>query len=418
MEKELKYLLQKIGILKERYDIKRDEEEKFNIFSVMYKEHDERRLHSRFIATLLNPVGSHGVENLFLKNFIEDFEYLDFINFKNAVVYPEEWNKKENNNIDILIIDRSSKYAIIIENKIYAGDSNNESGGQLERYYKHVRDSENIPKNNISVFYLTLDGHDPSNESLGDFKTLEKINGQCISYENNIITWLKTCLKGAYDKPFLRESILQYVKLINKMTNNETDIEERLKIKDIISQNKDSMTAAKYLIDNFKHVKWHTIDHFWSELENEFVDKGLEIIKNVDKESITQLTHYYNNKREEEGGITIRINEELECFIWHEKDEPLFWGFEENKINYSQKKALEKLTKDQEIEEVTGDYWWNYFEFPDNDKLWLKDFSNEKTFNLIDPIFRKKTILKIVEDILEFIDKKMNIVVSRKDNSN
>lgn len=407
MEKELKHLIQKIGILKERYDISRNEEERFNIFSVMYKEHDERRLHSRFVATILNPIGSHGMKELFLKTFVEIFPELDFSNFKNAVVYPEEWNKKENNNIDILIIDRTSKNAIIIENKIYAGDSNNESGGQLERYYKHVRDYENIAEENISVFYLTLDGHSPSTESLGEFETLEKINGQCISYETHILKWLMVCVKLVYDKPFVRESILQYEKLLNKMTNNETDIEERIKIKDIIGENKDSMTSTKYLIDNFKHVKWHTIADFWSELEKEFSDRGLEIVNSIDRESITQLTHYPNNKKEEEGGITFKIKEELGAFVWHEKDEWLFWGFEKEGISDSQKQILENLTKDGQIKE-SGSYWWNYFEFLDGEMLWLKDFTKEKTFNLIDPEIRKGTVMKIVDDVLKFIDDKMN----------
>lgn len=407
MENELKYLLQKIGILKERYDISRNEEERFNIFSVMYKEHDERRLHSRFVATILNPVGSHGMKELFLKTFIEIFPELDFLNFKNAVVYPEEWNKKENNNIDILIIDRTLRNAIIIENKIHAGDSNNESGGQLERYYKHVRDFENIPEENINVFYLTLDGHSPSTESLGEFETLERINGQCISYENHILKWLKVCVKAVYDKPFVRESILQYEKLLNKMTNNETDIEERIKIKDIIAQNKDSMISTKYLIDNFKHVKWHTIADFWSELEKEFSNRGLEILNSIDTESITQLTHYPNNKKEEEGGITFKIKDGLEAFVWHEKDEWLFWGFEKEGINDSQKHKMENLTKDGLIKE-SGSYWWNYFEFLDGEMLWLKDFKKEKTFNLINPEIRKETVMKIVDDVLKFIDDNMN----------
>ncbi|MFN0293032.1 PD-(D/E)XK nuclease family protein [Pedobacter helvus] len=31
----------------------------FNLFKVMFKMHDEKYLHSRFIAFLLNPDGSH-----------------------------------------------------------------------------------------------------------------------------------------------------------------------------------------------------------------------------------------------------------------------------------------------------------------------------------------------------------------------
>ena len=40
--------------------------------------------------------------------------------------------------------------------------------------------------------------------------------------------------------------------------------------------------------------------------------------------------------------------------------------------------------------------------------LWLKDFTKEKTFNLIDPEIRKETVLKIVDDVLKFTEDKMN----------
>ncbi len=407
MDNNFKYLIQTIGILKEHYDIAREEEEKFNIFSVMYKEHDERKLHSRFVAALLNPSGSHDLKDYFLKYFIGLFKEIDFSNFRNAIVYPDELNKKENNNIDILIIDRTSRNAIIIENKIYAGDSNSEAGGQLERYYRHVRENENISEENISVLYLTLDGHEPSTKSLGEFKTLERIKGQCISYEAHILRWLKLCLKDVYNKPFIRESILQYEKLINKMTNSNTDIKERIKLKEIIGHNKDSMNATKYLLDNFKHVKWHAIDDFWNELEMELNGRGLNTVKSIDPDSITQLTHFQNNKNGEEGGISFKVNEGLNGFVWHEKNEWLFWGFEKEGINDTQKEILDNLTRDGHIVE-SSTYWYKYFEFSDGEMLWLKDFTKERTFNLIDPLARKETVMKIVNEVLNFISSEMN----------
>jgi len=403
MKDNLKYTLQKLILIKDKYDLLRNNEEQFNIFSIMYKEHDERRLHSRFIASILNPLGSHGLKKRFLEIFISLFEEIEFSKFSNAIVYPEEKDKRENNNIDILIIDRISKNAIIIENKIYAGDSNS-SGGQLERYVKHVRDIEKIPIKSIRVFYLTLDGHSPSNESIGEFKTLEKINGKCISYEEHILKWIERCIKEVVDKPILRETFQQYKKIINKMTNNETNIEERLKIKEIIASNKDTLTSTKYLIDNFKHVKWHTIFDFWSELEIELKKKGYEIADSVDESAITQITHYEINKKEEECGIIFKTPSQIEGFVWHGKNDWLFWGFEKKGIDKSILKILQDFTKEGFIEE-NDSFWWNYFEFQDNDKLWLKNFENNKTFQLIDADFRKETIQKLVDDISKFIKK-------------
>lgn len=403
MNQDLKYLLRKINLLKGKYDLAREREEKFNIFTIMHKQHDERRLHSRFIAALLNPFGSHQMQHTFLKLFIEKFEKINFHNFEKAVVYPEEWNKSENNNIDILIINRSSKNAIIIENKIYAGDSNHEDSGQLERYFNHVLNKERIPKDNIHVFYLTLNGREPSEESLGKYKTLENINGKCIAYNIEIEQWLESCLKEVYNKPFLRESIAQYLNLIKIMANNNTNIEERIEIKNLIGANKESLASTKYLIDNFNHVKWHTIYDFWTELENELQSKGYEVVHFIKESSITSLTHHDTNKSDEDDGIIFKVNSNgLKAYVWHEKDSCIFWGFEKEGAENNDLEALKKLTEEGLINEQK-DFWRKNFELDSGENLYLKNFSNEKTFNLIDPKFRESTVKKIAADIENFV---------------
>lgn len=366
----------------------------------MYKSHNEVKLHSRFIASLLNPYGSHKKGDKFLKLFISLFENINYDSFKKTIVYPTEINKKEFNNIDILIINRIKKKAIIIENKIYAGDSNNSDGGQLERYFKYIRDNEKISPENITVFYLTLDGHSPSSESLGKFKTLENISGHLISYEEHILKWLNLCLSDVTDKPFIRESINQYIKLLNKMTNNEINIDERKKLKNIIGNSEESLTSTKYLIDNFKHIKWHTIFDFWDELKLELANKGFEIISSINLESITHLTHHSQNKKEEESGIVFKTNN-IEIYIWHEKSEYLYVGLEKTK-NESINSLMGILNENNKIKENSF-CWWNYIELNDGSNIYLKDFSNPTTFNLIDPKIRKQTIEEIVNIIMDLI---------------
>ena len=46
----------------------------FNIFSVLRIESDEVATHSRFIAELINPQGTHGFKNQFLDVFIKVLE--------------------------------------------------------------------------------------------------------------------------------------------------------------------------------------------------------------------------------------------------------------------------------------------------------------------------------------------------------
>jgi len=51
-------------------------------------ESDEVKTHSRFLAELLNPKGSHGQKDVFLKKFVERFGILDF-EIKNAELFVE-----------------------------------------------------------------------------------------------------------------------------------------------------------------------------------------------------------------------------------------------------------------------------------------------------------------------------------------
>jgi hypothetical protein len=62
----------------------------------------------------------------------------------------------------------------------------------------------------------------------------------------------------ACNKPYIRETIAQYINLIKEMANN-TEIEDRLEILKIISKNDDTLASAKLLFDNYKHIQWHTI---------------------------------------------------------------------------------------------------------------------------------------------------------------
>ena len=56
--------------------VKKSTNEDFNIFSILRMETDEVNTHSRFIAELLNPKGSHFQEEKFLELFIKYFNYL------------------------------------------------------------------------------------------------------------------------------------------------------------------------------------------------------------------------------------------------------------------------------------------------------------------------------------------------------
>jgi hypothetical protein len=407
MNKGLEYLLRDINIIRKKYKEREANEDNFNLFTVLRKGSDERYLHSRFISSLLDSKGPHNLGTIFLSLFLEvigsRFEYDE----KSIETHPNNSVRSEYKNIDILLIDRSKRKAVIIENKIHSGDSNHEEKGQLESYYGKLIEEDKISGDDIEVYYLTLDGHNCSDESvetLGKYTEL-KDKVQCISYSWEILNWLKKCVKESYKKPSLRESIIQYIKLIENMTNNDTTIEERKELIHIIGYNDDNLQSAKMLIDNFKHIQWHTIYDFWKELSEEIEKQGYKILQSVPNEEIDLLIHGGPIQRKIDLYLIIMNDKELPIYISAKYEDSLFWGIYEDmgskKVPEIYKKAIEKMVDKYEKK----DNWLYRKDLSSNngDDIRLSNFSEGNTFNLISPKYRSKIIEKIVSEINRFI---------------
>ena len=201
MSDNYQLLLERAGRLYERHEAGR--QEPFNVFSVLRSTSDEVNLHSRFLHALLDYRKSPDAERRNLMDFLHSVAGKE--NFKEEGIKVE----RERDNIDILITN-NAKQAVVIENKIWAGDQSR----QLQRYFdaleKHFCD--------IQLLYLTLDGHAPSEDSVGNLKDNDY---KTISYKDDLPTWLERCQKRAYAEPALRESVAQYLRLIQKLTGTD-----------------------------------------------------------------------------------------------------------------------------------------------------------------------------------------------------
>jgi hypothetical protein len=230
--KQAKYIWEK------NEEIKKLTNERFNIFSVLRKDHDEEKLHSVFLAELLSPKGSHGLSTQFLTLFIEivNQKYAGEFSFdaSDAKVICEK-HVGENGRIDIYV--KSGKQLLLIENKIYAGDQNR----QLIRYHNHMEGNDGSV-----LLYLTLDGHSPSKDSKGELKEGEDF--YCISYKADILPWLESCLKEAVEVPAVRETIKQYINLIKKLTGGLMNQQLEKEITEIIKEN---IEIARVIKNNF-----------------------------------------------------------------------------------------------------------------------------------------------------------------------
>lgn len=241
MEK-LKQLLQQVSKIVAEEKVLQDERRKrgelFNIFKVLHLSTDEVRLHSAFIAELLNPKGDHGLGEKFLQAFIDDVISDDEFSFdsQSAEVDPEHYiglitsDGTEGGKIDIFLEDKYG-HTIIIENKIYAVDQNN----QLLRYYNFAIQNTKGRKHNdeganklFCLLYLTLDGKEASSTSLGQ----TEFEYECITYRKDILNWLNHCVGIAALHPSVRETISQYIINLKNILSimNDNNKQELMKI--------------------------------------------------------------------------------------------------------------------------------------------------------------------------------------------
>lgn len=270
-------LLEKVGIINFKYEILRTKDS-FNIFKILLNSADEVNLHSKFISELLDCAGSHNSGSIYAKNFLQT------IGINNFLLEKYEC-KREYRYIDILLTNKSQ--AIIIENKIWANDQNK----QLERYY-----SEIIKEGykDVWLIYLTLDGREPSINSIGELK--DKIEINLMSYNFHISKWIDECILLNAKNPQIRETLIQYHNTINDLTGNTMVKEQVNEIIELISKN-DNVLKAQKIAESWIHLKWKTEFDFWNDLSKKISSK-YKILDNqkFSSETIDCVIHQTRNR--------------------------------------------------------------------------------------------------------------------------
>ena len=193
-EKTWHELLRNVGIIlklkKSTEMLNQQFDDSFTVFSALGFEEKELK-HCQIIYALINPKGRHGMGDAFLRLF---FEIVMTEKYESATVKSEYSFRSDNNNsgrIDLYISTPNSCYPI--EVKINAYDQET----QIYRYHKFAKDSN---KNKFTVFYLTLNGKQPSSKSTNGM-TDEDLNSiKCISFRKEILSWLRNCAELAYQR--------------------------------------------------------------------------------------------------------------------------------------------------------------------------------------------------------------------------
>jgi PD-(D/E)XK nuclease superfamily len=383
---------------------------KFNIFNILSVESAEVN-HSKFLAELLDPKGTHGYENIFLQSFLElvsketktaNLFISDFENVRVSVEQSHTVRKKESR-IDIVI--ETNTHAIVIENKIYAPDQEE----QLKRYYiakKELQNKETL------VVYLTLSGKEPTAQSKKGVPDNELV---ILSYGNHIKKWLEKSNEEAVKEPFLKSILEQYLHIIEQLTGQNSK-EVNMELRDMLLMGNNMKTAIA-IADSISLARATIEMEFFRTVKDNFIKKlpkGFELYDQPDdwawksdESEIDWIDKHSKDKDESFHGIYFRkeISDKKFCFIEFglEKSYQLWL------VMFISKGRTDNILKFSD--EGKGAIETSWIDEKDSKKLWLKSefkhlvhFDNDSDFFAHPEVERNNIANKIAEEALKIID--------------
>ena len=348
----------------ERLKKEKEEGKSFNVFFALNMCSDEVRLHSRLLATLLNPKASHGLGNEFLKLFLIALglpeDYITYCKEQIVERTIGEVTETTGGRIDIILEDRG--HAVIIENKIYAGDQPN----QLLRYHNYG--VKTFGENNFKLVYLTLYGSDPSPYSLGG----EHFEFIKLSYAQDILKLLEDFVPTQPQKP-VHSTIEDYITIIKQLTDQDMDTEyQQSIINEAIDEKYIDVTSELLL------------------LQKQIGDK---LIKDHIIEPLKDLG--FKERQDDNGALWRDLNESYAIVI--KTDDRTYWR--EVWIGISPKNGYEQPSKklDCFTDEPTSNYPYGW--------SWISDNANNNWHNPTQyPAIRNKEVLRWIEKKISEIE--------------
>ncbi|MEJ5055457.1 PDDEXK-like family protein [Sphingobacterium sp. MYb382] len=209
---------------------------------------------SEIIAFFLDPHGSHGQGDLYLKTFIEYFELAFYYSDINKVKVTVEAGTDENRRIDILISYDNFKRVIGIENKIYLWTKDQEL--QVSDYMQYLK--KFCRTEDYHLIYLAPQGKILNEYSAGEHQQELILDGKLkvISYEEHMINLIHRFVIQTDNnrvRAFIKDFELKLKeKFIGNRMTEENDIvkyiknsEENIKVAFSIAEN---LTTVKNLL--------------------------------------------------------------------------------------------------------------------------------------------------------------------------
>ena len=224
-------------------------------------------VHSSIIGFFLNP-NAHEAGSECLKEFVKLFPEGALGKFNPEKVVevttekdfgPVRINEYPTGGRADIYLEDSEGNVVVIENKIYAGDSE----CQLLRYHNSLTDAGKSP----SIIYLSLKGGQPSKESIGENNSNVRnpLGIDCmkvLSY-TDIQLWLSKILD--YCSPEMKSNVEQYSRLISNLLMES-------KIHEEILSSGESYKAAIKVAKNLEDARMALKREFISNLRMKLTD--------------------------------------------------------------------------------------------------------------------------------------------------
>lgn len=281
-----KILLEKIQKISEKYDNEdRVTGRRFNIYSIADIETDEVKTHSKMIAELLNPKGSHAQGDKYLKLFCDVVRINPTFSEKIKVTVETSF---DNGRLDIELIFED--FYVIIENKINALDQ----ASQITRYYSQAK-KKNL---NYNIFYLNRYGTEPTAEAFKNFGNIppiekngndqndqpkykcgdEEVELKLISYRETIRTWLEQCREASQELPNIHAGITHYLNLVKKITGDTMSANEREQIQGHLIKNSNDLTIALKISQAFNspELRGKILYDFFDKLKDKLITDHIQ----------------------------------------------------------------------------------------------------------------------------------------------
>lgn len=335
----------------------------FDFFSALGVERKEVR-HSALLATLLNPMAIHGMEDCFLKAFVKRIGFCDFIT-KNAIVRTEEVING-GRRLDISIVSENRKQKIVIENKIDTNDHDN----QLNAYLNDLK--KQYDNQSWKLVYLTLNGELPC-------EAIDSSEIVCLSYREDILRLLETLSKSEKQIPeSIREIIRQYIITIKNITNQGFDKEMNKELMELII-NDNNFDLVEKMYKQLNEIKIEVLTTFIMLLK-----KNFELKKRSVSISYRSESNYENAIARY--AISTSVNEDKEYLtfsfdlnqdkVFHLIFDPEGWFWIEIKDNDGSnldrdKKTSQFCSKGEEFDKIN-------FRFPDSGFLKFARMTDEE----------------------------------------